>query len=279
MSAENPGGRLDLSGGAFLRRIKRTLTTNQYVIFLESIGSIVLLWAILSYVFGYEATVSTPGAVGIATYELFVSLEWVSIVYTTLRRIFWGFLIAVTGGTVLGVLMGVSGFWDRTFQDFVTVGLAFPSLFIAVFAAMWFGPGDTAPIVTAAIAPMPFVAQNVYQGVENIDRNLVEMAEAFDVSEKRVTRRIVFQSIMPEWFTGVRYGFAGAWKVVTLAEAVAAGSGVGFMIRRELSLLSLPGVFKWTVLFGIIIMIIEYGLFQQTEKVVFDWREETTTTW
>lgn len=260
-------------------RLFRPFVTNRHLIFLESVGSVVLAWAILAYGFGMQDTVSSPALVAVSTYELLISMEWVPHMWDTIRRIFFGFILAMLLGTALGILMGLSTFWERAFQDYISVGLAIPSLFIAVFAAMWFGTSDMTMIVTAAIAPFPFVAQNVYQGVKNIDYRLMEVAESFDVSRQRTIRRIVFRSVMPEWFAGVRYGFAGAWKLVTLAEVIAASSGVGFMIRHHLNLLSLTGVLTWTVLFGLVIMFIEYGILQQVEKRVFDWRENTATAW
>lgn len=259
--------------------IPSPLLHNRRIVFVESVLTVIVLWALLSWGYDLADTVSSPMLVGQSLAGLLASGDWVLHVSTTLRRIAYGFVLSVLLGTGLGVLMGLSEFWERVFQDYITVGLAFPSVFIAFFAAMAFGVGDMTATVTAALAPFPFVAQNVYQGVENIDRGLIEMSRSFDVSRGRTLWRVVFRSVLPEWFAGVRYGFAGAWKLVTLAEAIAAEQGVGFMIQSEMNRLSITDVLAWTVLFAVIIMLIEYGLFQQIEKRVFDWREDTAVAW
>lgn len=262
-----------------LELIPDPLLRNRQIVFAEAILTIIVLWTLLSWGFDLADTISSPVLVGASLGSLLTSGEWVPHVSASLRRILYGFVLSVLLGTGLGVLMGLSEFWERVFQDYITVGLAFPSVFIAFFAAMAFGVGDMTATVTAALAPFPFVAQNVYQGVENIDYRLTEMTKSFDVSRGRTLWRVVFRSVLPEWFAGVRYGFAGAWKLVTLAEAIAAEQGVGFMIQFEMSRLSLTDVLAWTVLFAVVIMVIEYGVFQQIEKRVFDWREDTAVAW
>jgi ABC-type nitrate/sulfonate/bicarbonate transport system permease component len=259
--------------------LRRLVVGNRTVVFAEAVATVVAAWWLLSAGLGLAGTLSSPPQVAAAVWTLLATGAWAPQFAATGRRIVYGFTLSMTLGTVVGVGMGLSGFWERTFQDYITVGLAFPSVFIAVFAAMAFGVSDLTPTVTAGIAPFPFVAQNVYQGVENIDGDLLEMARSFEVSRPRVLKRVVFRSVLPEWFAGVRYGFAGAWKLVTLAEAIAAESGVGFMIQTELTRLSITGVLAWTVLFGAVMMAVEYLAFRRIERRVFDWREETAIAW
>ncbi len=259
--------------------LARLFVENRAVVFLEAVAVVVAGWWLLAAGLGLADTLSTPPRVAEAVGTLLVTGAWAPHFAATGRRIVYGFTLSMTLGTVVGVVMGLYGFWEKLFQDYITVGLAFPSVFIAVFAAMAFGVSDLTPTLTAGIAPFPFVAQNVYQGVKGIDGDLVEMGRAFEVSRPRILSRVVLRSVLPEWFAGVRYGFAGAWKLVTLAEAIAAESGVGFMIQTELSQLSVTGVLAWTVLFGAVMMAVEYLVLRRIERRVFDWRAETAIAW
>jgi ABC-type nitrate/sulfonate/bicarbonate transport system permease component len=83
----------------------------------------------------------------------------------------------------------------------------------------------------------------------------------------------VFASILPEWFGGVRYSFAISWKITTLAELVAAQEGIGYIIGIQMRTLSMVGILSWTILFTIVMLGVEYGVFQQIEKRVFSWRQ------
>ena len=249
---------------------------NSKLIFVQSILVLLALWAALAYGFKMVDTISSPLLVWESMAKLIRSGDWVVHFTATVRRILYGFIVTLIIGTTLGVTMGLSEFGEKAFQDYVIIGLALPDLFAAVFAAMWFGISDTTPMVAGALIAFPFTTQNVYEGVKDIDRGLIEMGSSFGVSRPRMIWRVVIKSVLPEWFAGARYGFAICWKVTTLTEVIAASSGLGFMIQRELQTLSLTGVITWVLLFTIFILIVEYGIFQQIEKRVFEWRQETT---
>jgi ABC-type nitrate/sulfonate/bicarbonate transport system permease component len=251
------------------------LYKNNQVVFVESIVAFVVVWAAVATVFNLQDTISSPMLVAESSYALLISGDWIEHMVATVRRVIYGFILTLVVGTVLGVVMGMSEFWEWALQDYITIGLAFPSLFAAIFAAMWFGISDVTPMVAGALIAFPFLTQNVYEGVKNIDYRLLEMSSAFGVSRNRVIRRIILQSILPEWFAGARYAFAICWKITTLAELVAASNGVGYMIEFQLDKLSLTGVLTWTILFTFLILFLEYGILQQIEKRMFEWREDT----
>lgn len=258
----------------------RDLTLNDgRVITLEAAVIFLIVWSIVSNQFDLVDTISTPWLVAERTADLLVGMEWTEHVIATARRTLLGFLVTMAIGSVLGVLMGWSDFWRDALQDYVIAGLALPSLFAVVFAAMVYGTSDVTPMVAAAAISFPFVAQGLFQGVKDIDTDLIGMSSAFGVSRGRVARRVVVESIMPEWFAGARYAFAICWKITTLAEFLVGSDGIGFMIARQMNQLSITGVLAWTFLFMVIIMIAEYGVFQQIENRVFDWRSSDEIAW
>lgn len=255
------------------------LIEDQRVVFVESILSIVVLWWLVGAGLGLTDVISSPLLVGAATVELAVSLEWTSHMVATLRRTLYGFVATMVIGSALGIAMGTSRFWEKALQDYVIIGLALPSLFAAVFSAMWFGISDVTPMVASAVIAFPFLTQNVYEAVEDIDHGLLEMSSAFGVSQARVIKRVVVQSIMPSFFAGARYAFSICWKITTLAELVAAENGIGFMIEAQMSQRSITGVITWTLLFMLVVLFIEYGILQRIERHVFDWRAESEIAW
>jgi NitT/TauT family transport system permease protein len=89
-----------------------------------------------------------------------------------------------------------------------------------------------------------------------------------------VYRRVLFQSILPEVFSAIRFTFSVAWKVTILAEVVISNVGIGFLIRENLNRFSMVGVLQYVVLFVVVMMLIEYGIFRKTEEYLFDWRQD-----
>lgn len=264
---------------SFTDRVVDALLNDSRLVFLESVTALVIGWYAVSHGLGLTDMLSSPELV----FERFVQListgAWVAPATDSTQRVLIGFVGAVLFGTFAGSVLGLSDFWETALQDYLRMGLSIPSLLVVVFAAMWFGTSNLTPAVASMIVATPFVTENVYSGVKDIDSNLVEMSKAFDVSQGRTIRRMVFNSILPEWFAGLRYALAMSWKITTLAELVIGSSGIGFRIAQEMSLLSLTGVLTWTLFIALVIMILEYGIFNPIESYVFDWRQDTGIGW
>lgn len=259
--------------------IPDVLITNRFVVFVESVVAIVVLWAALANGFEMTDTISSPALVTMSIYELSTTGVLWTHISATIPRVIYGFILTLIVGTVLGVATGMSSFWEKAFQDYVTIGLALPSLFVVIFAAMWFGLSELTPTVAAAAISFPFLTQEVYEGVKDIDNDLLQMASAFDVSRKRSIWRIIVQSVLPQWFGGARYSFSLCWKITTLAELVAAQSGVGYMIGFAMDRLSITDVLAWTITFTALMLVLEYGILRRIEARMFEWRRETTIGW
>jgi len=245
------------------------------LVFIQSLIIFTVLWWILSAVFGFEQSISSPELVAFELREIISGGGWVEHLTASLLRVGYALVFTVVIGTAIGILVGVSEFWEAALQDYITIGLAFPSIFAVVFAAMLLGITDLTPTVASAVIAFPFLAQNVYEGIKNIDPKLIEMSSSFGVSRYYTIRQVVINSILPQFFSGVRYSFALCWKIVVLSEFVTTTNGLGWVIRSELNAVSLTGVIAWTLLITGVILIVEYGIFQQFEKRMFSWRQSS----
>lgn len=256
------------------------MVENKTVAFLESLIVILVLWQVV-YTFWapFAEAFTSPTLLAIETAALVESMRWTTHLYATMRHVFGGFIATVVIGSVFGIALGWYEFWERAFQDYLTFFLVMPSIFAAIFAAMWFGIGDTAPMVASVVIAFPFLAQNVYEGTKNIDNELIDAGRAFNVSKRRMIRRVIIPSILPAWFAGVRYALALSWKISNLTEFIASGEGIGYMIRFEMKVLDLAGTLSWVVFFVGFLLIMEYGVFAQLEKRLFAWRESTSIGW
>lgn len=253
------------------------LIKNRRFAFVASLVLLGLAWQAISVGLGLQEIMSTPVAVGALAYELLLNGELVGNMASTLIRTLLGMILTTILGTGIGILAGRTDFWRGVFQDYIVAGLAMPSLLAAIFAAIWFGgTSNTAPAAAASLLAFPFLAQNVWKAVENIDQNLLKMSRSFDVSSTRIAGRVVLWSVLPEWFSGMRNAFSIAWKIVTLAEFVGGARGVGFKIGEALGLYSMTGVLTWTLAFSAVVIFVEFGIFRVVENRLFDWRRESS---
>lgn len=190
----------------------------------------------------------------------------------TLRKIAIGYSITFVLGLGIGVLMARP--WaDAFFRDWVLSMMTTPGLVFALVAAMIFGFSPLGPITAIVVTSFPFVTVNIAEGVKAMPKDLIDMAKAFNVSERRRLRQIVIPFLAPYTFAALRYGFSIAWKIATLTEVFGSSSGIGFMIRREFQMFSIAGMLAWIFFFFAFALLLEQIL-QTGMKRYFRWRPE-----
>lgn len=195
----------------------------------------------------------------------------------TMWRILWGFLGSMVLGTAVGVLMGTSDYRRSFFTLYVLVGLSIPAIAWAVIALLIFGFSELTPITATIATTFPFITVNVWKGVEDIDWNLVRMSKSFDISRRRMLTRMILPNTADSLMTAIRYGLAISWKIVTIAE-VFASKGVGLKIVNSYNAYQFEQAWAWALVFMLVILFIEYGVFRQIEKRIFGYRQDVDLT-
>lgn len=234
--------------------------------------SFLLVWQALStYVFP-PYILPSPLIVAQEMVDILQSGQFWTHFSATIGRLFVGFAIALVLGTVIGIAMGRSAYWREFFGDYVMLTLTTPGLVFALICAMFFGLSPLGPIVAIILTAMPHVTVNVYEGVRAIPRDLLDMAQVYQVERSRQTREVVVPAVAPFLFTAVRYGFAIAWKITALTELFGSASGVGFQIRTEFLLFSMRGVLAWTLFLVIFAIVTERFVLMRLERRFFRWR-------
>ena len=117
-----------------------------------------------------------------------------------------------------------------------------------------------------------YVAVNIWQGIKNVDKDLVDMGRAFGVSKRKIVWHVYLPSLLPFIFAAVRIGFSVSWKLVVLAEVFGAGEGIGYMIFYWYQMFDMESVLAWVLLFVFIMLILEYGIVRRLERRLLAWR-------
>jgi ABC-type nitrate/sulfonate/bicarbonate transport system permease component len=192
----------------------------------------------------------------------------------TLSRIAVAFVCAMTIGILLGIAMGSTDFGQKYFSPFVVIGLALPSIALAAISRLIFGFTFIAPVIAATVAVFPFITVNIWKGVENVDQELLEMSSAFDISNRRLLRRVIIPNTAPSLFAAIRFGLALSWKVVTVVEVFAASNGIGFMVSSAYDSFRFAEAFAWAVVFMVIVIFVEYLVLKPLERRMFEYRQD-----
>jgi NitT/TauT family transport system permease protein len=198
---------------------------------------------------------------------------WTDVAMTMLRVVA-GLVLALLLGVPVGVVMGLSRRTEAVLDLWVMIGLTIPSLCYTIMAFMWFGLNDAAAIIAIAVTAAPSITINIWEGVKNIDTRLVAMARVFEASRPTILRRVLLPQIFPYVMASARFGLGIIWKITVLVELIGRPNGVGFKLFYWYQLADMRQVLAWTLLFTIIMLLIELLILKPIERRLFAWRPQ-----
>lgn len=232
-----------------------------------------ILWQVMSW-FAGEVRLPGPLKVGGMMWEILKSGAFLEDFTSSILKVIIGFLVSMAIGGPIGFLMGRSRYWKAFFKDSVMVAGSIPGLTYAVMALVIFGISLWGPILSVALISMPYIAINVTEGLEGVDRRLIQMSKVYRRKPIDIFRHVLLPAILPFVFAGVRMSFALAWKVEQLTEVFGSSKGVGFRIRESFQKFSATGVLAWVLLFIAFMLIIERVVLVRIERRLFKWRDQ-----
>lgn len=228
-------------------------------------------WLGLSFVFSPQV-LPGPLPVFAAIWENMASGEGFYHLYKTILRVLLGLTIAMIIGSVFGVLMGISPKGEKFLESWVMVGLTIPAVVYAIITLLWFGLNDFAAVIAIGVTAFPAVAINMWQGVKDIDMQIITMAKAFQVPRADLIRKVVLPQTVPYVLAATRYALGISWKIATTVELIGMSSGVGYMLNYWFGLFSMTQVLAWTLTFTLVLLAIEFLLINPFEKRATAWR-------
>jgi NitT/TauT family transport system permease protein len=152
---------------------------------------------------------------------------------------------------------------------------ATPPVVWVSLAVVWFGVADDlTPIFLIFIVSLPVIFVNIFQGLEDMDIELVEMAQAYSTPRYRILTEIYLPSLLPALVSALSIAFAFAWKSSVFAEFIASSSGIGYQLSRANSLMATDRLFAWTIVLILFMLFVEYYLLEKLKKHVSRWKND-----
>jgi NitT/TauT family transport system permease protein len=200
---------------------------------------------------------------------------WLQI-YTTMEEAVFGFFIGVAAGIVVGVLLGQFRFLSDVLSPYIKAVNALPRIVLGALFVIVLGLGISSKIVLAAFLVFFVVFFNAYQGVREVDGNLVNNARILGASRMQVIRNVVLPSAMT-WIIAslhVAFGFAVIGAVV--GEVLGAQHGLGVLITDSQNNFNTDGIFAGMIIIGLIALVAEW-LISLLERRLLAWRPQMSS--
>jgi ABC-type nitrate/sulfonate/bicarbonate transport system permease component len=198
----------------------------------------------------------TPSAIARAIYQLAVSgALWHHLSYS-LMRIGTGWLLGTIAGVIVGFAIGLSGLARGVGITFISALFPIPKIALLPLLILWLGIGEQPKIATIALGVFFSTAISVYSGVDNVPRNLIRMAQSFNVPFHAIVRRVIWPGALPSILAGFRITASIALLLVVSAEMIGAEFGIGAFVLQAGNLMQTDQLLAGVVilsLFGLAI--------------------------
>lgn len=216
--------------------------------------------------------IPSPSTVIVRIFDLITSGEFFVHALPTLRRIFLAFSLSFLLSGILGILMGRRSNFQAFLEFPLILITVIPSLVWAIIVLVWFGIGEAAVVSTSVLVMAPFMTIIMFEGAKAINEALLDIARVFNISTKKQLLDIIFPQLLPSFFSNLRFGFMGTWKIIIIAELFGLSDGIGYQINNAYGKFSSLDVLAWTFSFALIVIFFEKALFIPLERHYTSWR-------
>jgi len=186
----------------------------------------------------------------------------------TLEPLLLGVTIALVGGVVAGVTMGLREEVEWLTLPVLIVMQAAPMAALIPLVTFVYGIGLAAKIFAVVVLALPVIAINSYRAVRNVSPSLVDMCRSFMGSRRQQIATVILPAASPMIFAGIRLGVAEGFSGVVLAELLITPTGIGDLITFHRSVANYGHMYA-TIVSIVVLAVVTVGLLQWIETAVF----------
>jgi NitT/TauT family transport system permease protein len=173
-----------------------------------------------------------PLAIARAIYQLAASGALWHHLSVSVLRIGVGWLLGTVSGVAVGFAIGLSTLARGVGITFISALFPIPKIALLPLLILWLGIGEQPKIATIALGVFFSTAISVYSGVDQVPRNLIRMAQSFNVPFRTIVRHVIWPGALPSILAGFRITASVALLLVVSAEMIGAEFGIGAFVLQ-----------------------------------------------
>jgi NitT/TauT family transport system permease protein len=180
---------------------------------------------------------------------------WHHLSYS-LMRIGVGWTLGTVAGIAVGFAIGLFTVARSVGITFISALFPIPKIALLPLLILWLGIGEEPKIATIALGVFFSTAISVYSGVDAVPRNLIRMAQSFNVPFETIVRRVIWPGALPSILAGFRITASVALLLVVSAEMIGAEYGIGAFVLQAGNLMQTDQLLAGVVilsLFGLVV--------------------------
>jgi len=196
--------------------------------------------------------------------------------WSSLKVLLMGYAAGVALASLLTGLAIATRVGTDVLETLTAMFNPLPAIALLPLALIWFGLGNGSLIFVLVHSVTWAIALNTHSGFLSVSRTLTMVGRNYGLSGPRLIGKILIPAAFPAILTGLKVGWAFAWRTLIAAElvfGVSSGSGgLGWFIFENKNMLDIPNVFAGLLTVILIGLVVENLIFQTIEtKTVRRW--------
>lgn len=219
--------------------------------------------------------ISQPSRIGVRLLEWMVpgpKSVWPHL-WLTLEATFFGLIVGVGSGFVVGMALSRNRFLADVFNPFIVAFNSMPRIAFVPLITMFFGLGMMSKVVTSWFVVFFLVFFNTYKGGRSVERELLDFCRTLGGSPRQILWRVRVPTAAAWTFAALPNAVSFALIGVVLAEFVGSTTGMGYLMITALATLNATDMFAAVSLLSVVGIGLVYGI-TLIERRLLHWAPE-----
>ncbi len=244
---------------------------------LSILVGLVVLWELYTKFGGVSELILPPfSSTGAALVQAIWTESLLVMIGNSVTILLAGYVIGIVIATVLTTLAVTSRFGSDLLGTLTAMLNPLPAIALLPMALLWFGLGADAIVFTLLHSVVWPVALNMHTGFLGVSDTQRMVGRNYGLSGLEYVVKILIPAAFPSILTGLRIGWAYAWRTLIAAELVFGGSiadtegtasgGLGWFIFANQMDLQIPHVFAGLFTVIVVGVVVENVVFRKIEE-------------
>ena len=188
----------------------------------------------------------------------------------SIQVLLYGYAIGLALALVFTILAMTTQIGNDLLETLTAMLNPLPAIALLPLALIWLGLGNPSIIFVLIHAVMWPVALNTHSGFRAVSNTLRMVGRNYGLKGPRYVLQILVPAAFPSILSGLKVGWAFAWRTLIAAELVfgttSGSGGLGWFIYENKNLLDIPAVFAGLFTVIIIGLLVESLIFRTLEQ-------------
>lgn len=227
------------------------------------------IWQIAAVVFAKPILLPSFTQTALAFWDALFHEDLAKSAAASLGVLIKGYLIAIALGLALVSAANANGFLREALLTLTAMFNPLPAIALLPLAMLWFGLGEMSLIFVLVHSVLWPFALATFSGFQSVPETHRLVGRNYGLVGWRYVALILVPSASPSIISGLKIGWAFAWRTLIAAELVfgvsANKGGLGWFIFRNRNELFTDKVFAGLATVIVIGLLVEFGLFRVLE--------------